>query len=778
MRRLLTSFMIIGIIGPTLLPAAVLQTGYSSSHALVVGIDRYDHWPNLEYATRDADEMAAFLKRKDFQVTVLTNQNATRQKIWNQLETLRQSVDANSRFVFYFAGHGQTEDRPGGRERGYILPSDADAYDWEGTMLPMDRLNRKIKSFPAKHILLAFDSCYSGLGLTRAIKRHPQHDAAYIHKMMQTRSIQILTAGSRSEQAMESDGHGLFTDHLLAALNGAADINTDGHITATEIYATVRPSITQQSLSRQTPQFGYIEGNGDMIFDHRPAKKGRATILIDTAIDGIDVWAGSQEIGHRLKTGRHRLAARAGRTAVMVKKGGQTLYLEKLNLQPGRSFPVRIGRPPPVSDPRDPFARLTITHRDLDDYSNSKAYDLDADGREEFMVASGSDLYALKADGSTLWKRSFAFPITIDLVVYWDSGPAIAISGTDGGDTHLLLLNRYGEEVWHHVRKIKYYPLSQSDGGGRIAGLADIDLDGRKEIITITTADHALKPRGIIVYDHRARELWRYLIGPQPLNLVIWPNSTGPPDIIIGTYGSADGNRETHNGTHDRQAFLISVDSTGNTNWVKPMGAYCTGVRVLPDISGHGDHPYLYAYKFSSAKLREDEGGIYKISRSGNILQRFETESSILSVSASPSPSRRPRYLFATDNQMNLYQLDANLNLLQKTRQDTASPHQASRVVGIHDYDGDGENEVLVYAYESLFGSRSPLDVTGGEARVFRSNLDFKIYSQDLSRLKKRMSVSEGWKKMGRFAVVDLPRLKTRPYPFMILSDAITVYNY
>ena len=171
-------------------------------------------------------------------------------------------------------------------------------------------------------------------------------------------------------------------------------------------------------------------------------------------------------------------------------------------------------------------------------------------------------------------------------------------------------------------------------------------------------------------------------------------------------------------------------------------------------------------------------GGIYKISRSGDILQRFETENAILSVAVSPSPSHRPRYLFATDNQMNLYQFDENLQLLHKTRQDTASSHQLSRVVGVNDYDGDGTNEVLVYAYESLFGSPSPMAATGREARMFQSNLDFKIYSQDLTRLIKRVSVSEGWKKMGRFAVVDLPRAQTRPYPFMVLSDAIIIYNY
>ena len=62
MIRLWTFLILIALMGPSLAPAAVFQTGYSSSHALVVGIDQYDHWPNLEYATRDAAAMAALFE--------------------------------------------------------------------------------------------------------------------------------------------------------------------------------------------------------------------------------------------------------------------------------------------------------------------------------------------------------------------------------------------------------------------------------------------------------------------------------------------------------------------------------------------------------------------------------------------------------------------------------------------------------------------------------------------------------------------------------------------
>jgi hypothetical protein len=778
MTRIFAILFLIGLIGPTGLRAAVYQPTYSSSYALVVGIDTYAHWPRLEYAAKDAASMAELLEQKHFQVTILTNHQATRRNILKQLETIRRSVDANSRVVFYFAGHGQTEDLPGGRERGYIVPVDADEYDWKRTMLPMDRLNRTIRDFEAKHILLAFDSCYSGLGLSRSIKRRVKQDSVYITKMMQTRSIQVLTAGSRSEQALEAAGHGLFTDHLLAALAGAADINADGHITATEIYATLRPSITKQSHSRQTPQFGYIEGNGDIVFKTMPGSKDRTSIIVDSHIDSIDVWAGSTEIGHRLKAGRSRLAATAGATSIIVKKGGQTLYRKQVVLQANHTFTIRIGPASSESLPREPLTTRTISNRDVEDYSNSLAYDLDHDGREEIVTASGKSLYAFKADGSILWQRTFNFAITLNLIDDWHAEPAIGLAGTADGQVHLLLLDRFGQEVWHHVRKINHYHRGQPDGRGSIAKLVDIDLDGHEEIVAITTADHGLKPRGIIVYDQHANELWRYLMGPKPQSIVIWDKPQGRPDIIIGTFSSADGNREPHNQTNDNHAYVISVDNHGKTNWIQPMGDYYTGVQVLLSDSGHHRRPSLYAHTYTSASYREDEGGIYQISSSGEILQRLDTPNSILSMAMTSIDSSPEIYIYAADSKMNLYKLDRRLNLLQKKALDSSSASRHLRIAGVKDYDGDGRHDLLLYSYERLLSERNPLARPNPRTKAFYSNLNLQIYSADLAVPIKRISFSSGWNKQHCFVVADIDRPQRSPSPYMVMDDEITVYNY
>jgi len=767
---------------PKGLPSATYQPNYSSSHALVVGIDQYRHWPHLEYAVKDAIEMAALLEAKGFQINMLTDEQATLKNIHTKLKEIRTTVDGNSRVVFYFAGHGQTEDLPGGGERGYLVPVDADSYDWQSTMLPMDQLNQIIKQIKAKHIFMAFDSCYSGLGLTRSINLHPRPDAAYIRKMMRSRSVQILTAGSRSEQAIEAAGHGLFTNHLLAALAGGADINSDGYITATEIYATLRPSITKKSYSRQTPQFGYIEGNGDIIFVNSPPKMAPATVLIETAVSGIDVWAGTSEIGHRLSAGRHQLRAKAGRTTLIVKKGGLTLYRENALLPVNGEFPIRIGSTGNRSRPQEAFSTLTIANQNVDNYSNSIARDLDGDGREEIVTASGKNIYVFKSDGAIVWERKFDFPITLSLIDDWNSQAAIGLTAVDYNKVHLLLLNGSGKTIWQHIRKITRYHRGKPDGGARLAKLADIDRDGRKEVIAIATAKYALKPRGVIVYDQDAKELWRYTIGPNPQNIVVWEKNRGRPDIIIGTFSPGDGNNELHNNTSDLQTYVISVDGYGRTNWVTRVGEYYTGVRVLlADLEGYGRQS-LYAHKYTSFRYREDKGAIFKFSRSGSIVDRFETKTSILSIATAPAASTGsgPAYLYAADNKNNLFKLDHRLNLLQKKSLNSLpkSKPLEVRLVGVHDYDGDGSTDLLLYSFRRLLSDKNPLAAAQPDRKVFYSDLKFQIISQDFSKLIKSVSLADEWEKWQGFAVMDLDRPEMAYYPFMAMSDKIAVYNY
>ena len=131
--------------------------------------------------------------------------------------------------------------------------------------ISMDTVRDLSNRMTAKHVLYAIDACYSGLALTRGISIN-RRTSGYIAKVTKLRAVQILAAGSEGEQAVEVGGQGLFTTYLLRAISGEADLDGDGVVTTSEIGTYLQPHVSNASDARQTPQFGTIEGTGEVVF--------------------------------------------------------------------------------------------------------------------------------------------------------------------------------------------------------------------------------------------------------------------------------------------------------------------------------------------------------------------------------------------------------------------------------------------------------------------------------------------------------------------------------
>jgi len=242
--------------------------GYEQKVAAVIGINDYERWPPLEGATLDAERVSAKLREKGFDVIELYDAEATRERILQVLgEDLQGRTDIESLAVIFFAGHGQTETLPNGGKRGYIVPVDSDPERVFSTAISMEQLRDLSNRLPAKHVYYAMDSCYSGLGLTRGIGfSGGGPDESYLANVTARRAVQMITAGREGEVAIEVQGRGIFTDSLLAALDGAADFNEDGFVTASEIGAFVPGRVSAATQSKQTPMYGTLEGSGEVIF--------------------------------------------------------------------------------------------------------------------------------------------------------------------------------------------------------------------------------------------------------------------------------------------------------------------------------------------------------------------------------------------------------------------------------------------------------------------------------------------------------------------------------
>jgi peptidoglycan/xylan/chitin deacetylase (PgdA/CDA1 family)/uncharacterized caspase-like protein/predicted TPR repeat methyltransferase len=253
---------------------------YRDSWAVIIGINAYKSWPRLAYAVNDARAVRDTLERKygfaPDHVTTLLDGDATRQNILAALgDSLADTkkVSHDDRVFVFFAGHGVTRKLPNGKNQGYIVPVDAAAKDYQSQAISMTNFQDASDAIAAKHVFFVMDACYGGLALTRGGGGAATGDRRqYLAEITRRSAREVLTAGGADEQVADNGpgGHSIFTWTLLQGLEGKADLDGDGAITATELATYVGPSVS--SLSRQTPAFGHLAGSegGEFVFVLKP----------------------------------------------------------------------------------------------------------------------------------------------------------------------------------------------------------------------------------------------------------------------------------------------------------------------------------------------------------------------------------------------------------------------------------------------------------------------------------------------------------------------------
>ena len=266
---------------------------YNNKWAVVIGINKYKHWPKLKYAVNDANGIRELLINeyhfKPERIITLIDEQASRSGIISALMDKLGDPDKvkknDSVFVFY-AGHGATRHLPSGRDLGYIIPYEAQSDTYYSSAISMTHFRDITEAIPAKHIFFIMDSCYSGLALTRGSTLNSRN---FLQENAKRLGRQIITAGGADQQVSDEGpyGHSVFTWTLLQGLKGQGDLNKDGFITASELSAYVSPIVS--SISMQTPAFGNMVGSegGDYVF----ALNGGASFLSE-----LTTSASEQEI--------------------------------------------------------------------------------------------------------------------------------------------------------------------------------------------------------------------------------------------------------------------------------------------------------------------------------------------------------------------------------------------------------------------------------------------------------------------------------------------------
>ena len=247
---------------------------YDNSYALIIGIDKYQNVQNLNYAVKDAESIQDILVNTfdfpDGNVTLLKNEDATKQSIIEAFSDITTKAEDNDRVLIYFAGHGETMDLPDGGEMGYLLPVDGNDENLYVSSIGMAELKNISLMSKAKHLLYLVDACYGGIATIGSRGLDSKTTPNYIEKITKNKSRQIITAGGRGEQVIEKSewGHSAFTLHLNRGLkDGNADMNADGYITAAELGMYLNEKVTIDSDNQQTPQYGRMTSQeGEFVF--------------------------------------------------------------------------------------------------------------------------------------------------------------------------------------------------------------------------------------------------------------------------------------------------------------------------------------------------------------------------------------------------------------------------------------------------------------------------------------------------------------------------------
>jgi uncharacterized caspase-like protein len=244
--------------------------------------------------------------------------------------------------VVYFAGHGFAISG-----RTFLAPYDFDPDVPDATGYPMSDVGEVFGSqIQATWKVLLTDACHSG-----AIA--PAADRETINRSLQDldASVFSLTASREGESSLEHQrwggGHGVFTYYVVKAMDGEADGNRDGRVTADELAEYVRANVRHDTGGGQNPTSDRASYDPEMLLAYFPSvTTGSAAemgvLVVESSMDRVEVFLDGTSVGvYRLDAEALRLEAEPGLHRIRgVKAGYEPVEFEEI-VFPGQESAIR-----------------------------------------------------------------------------------------------------------------------------------------------------------------------------------------------------------------------------------------------------------------------------------------------------------------------------------------------------------------------------------------------------------------------------------------------------
>ncbi|MGC4047941.1 MAG: caspase family protein [Armatimonas sp.] len=302
---------------------ALTGAAQAADQALVIGVNKYPGLrpgSDLNGCVPDAQLMKTELEAYNFQVTIITDEQATKQGILTAISELKGKVSGNDKVVIYFAGHGTTD----GADAA-ILPNDAKDAG-EGSDIKTKELYDAVEGIQTASRTLILDSCHSGgmIPMSARAKGVRVLKPRFYVRTKKRNVIAMKPRGTRDTLPKNTKSW------QVVEVNGADNLNktTGGDAKGEVVYFT---AAMQTQVSNETMLDGVPHG----VFTYNLAKKldGKADLWKD--IQGA-VAAGVSE------------ATDGQQTPVLA----PSKFLEQPLFQNGGQAAADSANPMPAKDPQ------------------------------------------------------------------------------------------------------------------------------------------------------------------------------------------------------------------------------------------------------------------------------------------------------------------------------------------------------------------------------------------------------------------------------------------
>jgi hypothetical protein len=246
----------------SLKPSRVKRQPERDAVAIIIGIADYKSLPRADYANDDArvfyDYAIRALGVKPENIKLLVDADADEVGIYRAFKTWLPSRARSTTDVYvYYSGHGlPTPDGQG----LYVLPQRADRDFVDKTAITQAEINAAIQAAKPKSVTVFLDACYSGqarTGETLLASARPVSLKAETAAFPEGFTVITASRGDQISSSSPELKHGIFSYYLMRGMEGDADANRDGRITAGEMQVYLAENVSRQAgmmNRRQEPQ--------------------------------------------------------------------------------------------------------------------------------------------------------------------------------------------------------------------------------------------------------------------------------------------------------------------------------------------------------------------------------------------------------------------------------------------------------------------------------------------------------------------------------------------